>query len=311
MAEQQPMRVFYSYSHKDAALRDELETHLAGLKRGGIVQEWSDRDITGGEEWAGEIDENLEAADIILLLISADFINSNYCYDIEMARALERHEARTARVIPIVLRPVEWDTTPFHKLQALPAGAKAVTTWPNRDEAWVDVVRGIRRAIQSFTQERLTRHATAAPAQRPASQPAASVSPTRQAAASVPDLARDVTNDPAYADAIPADMSRRFYAPRIFVYKGKTIVLGIKRTIQGLSLEQFIYGGRVLNPFVMHSFGLDLSPSKPVSTPQHPHFRAVFNTFDLAPVSYVITDSGDLRSIALFCNGRLIFEDET
>ncbi|HEU5368257.1 MAG TPA: toll/interleukin-1 receptor domain-containing protein, partial [Ktedonobacterales bacterium] len=156
MADQQAKsaRVFYSYSHKDAAYRDELEKHLAALRRGGVIGEWSDRDITGGQEWAGQIDKNLEAADIILLLVSADFINSDYCYGKEMARALERHEAGTARVIPIILRPVDWESTPFHKLQALPAGAKPVTTWQNRDEAWVDVVQGIRRAIGSLPEGR-------------------------------------------------------------------------------------------------------------------------------------------------------------
>src|SRR6185437_12234254 len=230
MAEQpQPTRVFYSYSHKDAALRDELETHLAALKRGGIIQGWSDRDITGGQEWAGQIDSNLEAADMILLLVSADFINSDYCYDKEMARALERHEAGTARVIPIVLRPVDWETTPFHKLQALPTSAKAVTTWPNRDEAWVDVVRGIRQAIQSFTQERLARRSADQPEQaqgnsffKQMAQNQALLANSRFAEF---DRARDVTDDPAYAKAITAELTCIADTRKIFVFKEQTIVL--------------------------------------------------------------------------------------
>lgn len=146
----EPTRIFYSYSHRDAALRDELETHLAALKRSGTIQGWSDRAITGGQEWAGQIDSNLEAADIVLLLVSADFIASDYCYGKEMARALEKHNTGVAQVIPIILRPVHWENTPFHTLQALPTGAKAVTTWPNRDEAWVNVIEGIHRAVQSL-----------------------------------------------------------------------------------------------------------------------------------------------------------------
>jgi hypothetical protein len=143
--------VFFSYSHKDEALRDKLATHLKLLERQGVIQQWHDRQILAGTEWKGEIDGNLEAAQIILLLISADFLASDYCYDLEMGRALERHDARESRVIPIVLRPVDnlWKA-PFGKLQALPTDGKAVTLWDNQDAAFADVAKGIRLAAEAW-----------------------------------------------------------------------------------------------------------------------------------------------------------------
>ncbi|MEL7086525.1 MAG: COR domain-containing protein, partial [Cyanobacteria bacterium J06597_1] len=144
-----PLKLFYSYAHEDEALRDQLETHLKLLQRQGYIDPWHDRRITAGDEWKDEIDINLEQADIILLLISADFIASDYCYETEMTRAMERHNARDTRVIPIVLRKTEgWGrNTPFGKLQALPKDAKPITLWDDRDSAWADVASGIRNAI--------------------------------------------------------------------------------------------------------------------------------------------------------------------
>ncbi|MFN7994073.1 MAG: toll/interleukin-1 receptor domain-containing protein [Bryobacteraceae bacterium] len=139
--------VFFSYAHKDSELRDELERHLSILKRSGIIQGWHDREISAGTEWAGQIHEHLERANVILLLISADFLASDYCYDLEMKTALARHESGDAIVIPVILRPVDWSGAPFAKLQCLPSRAVPVTSWANRDEAFRDVAEGIRRAI--------------------------------------------------------------------------------------------------------------------------------------------------------------------
>jgi len=145
-----PVLLFYSYSHKDEDLRKELETHLALLQNTGVIDQWHDRKIGAGEEWAGQIDQNLEAADIILLLVSSDFLASRYCYDVEMTRALERHAAGEAVVIPIIIRPVHWEEAPFSRLQALPIDAKPVTgrDWHSRDEAWMDVTRGVLAAVR-------------------------------------------------------------------------------------------------------------------------------------------------------------------
>jgi TIR domain len=144
---QKAVELFFSYAHEDEALRDELAKHLKLLERQGIIQSWHDRNITAGEEWKNAIDVNLESAAIILLLISADFLASDYCYDIEMKTALERHDRNEARVIPIILRSVDWHRSPFGKLTALPTDGKPITSWPNPDEAFTNVVKGLRKVI--------------------------------------------------------------------------------------------------------------------------------------------------------------------
>jgi len=125
----QPIAVFVSYSHYDEVLREELESHLSNLRRQGKIAAWNDRAVEAGTEWDAEIKAQLEAAGVILLLVSSRFMASEYCYDIEMKRALERHEEGTARVIPIILKPVDWKDSPFSKLATLPKDAKPITKW--------------------------------------------------------------------------------------------------------------------------------------------------------------------------------------
>jgi hypothetical protein len=144
---QSAVEIFISYAHEDETLRRKLEKHLKLLQRQGLITTWHDREITAGEEWKNAINSHLESANIILLLISSDFMASDYCYDIELKRALERHESNEARVIPIILRAVDWHRSPFGKLIALPTDGKAITSWPNEDEAFTDVVKGLRRVI--------------------------------------------------------------------------------------------------------------------------------------------------------------------
>lgn len=139
--------VFFSYSHKDEGLRDRLEVHLSMLKRQDAIEAWHDRRIKIGDELKGAIDKELERADIILLLVSPDFLASDYCYDVEMNRAMERHHSTEARVIPIILRPCDWHSAPFGKLLAAPKDGKPVTSWPDLDEAFLDIVRAIRAAL--------------------------------------------------------------------------------------------------------------------------------------------------------------------
>ena len=130
------------------SLVKELRKHLSILKRQGVIREWYDREITAGTDWKGQIDQHLNSAGVILLLVSADFLASDYCYDVEMTRALERHGQGEARVIPVILREVEgWQLRPIRKLQSLPTDGKPVTSWNIRDEAFADVARGIRNAI--------------------------------------------------------------------------------------------------------------------------------------------------------------------
>jgi O-acetyl-ADP-ribose deacetylase (regulator of RNase III) len=142
--------VFVSYSHADEGLRKELGKHLSVLERQGIISTWHDRMIGAGTEWEGVIDKNLNDARVILLLISADFINSQYCWDVELKRALERHQERQALVVPVILRAVSLKGTPFAKLQALPKDAKPVVMWDDRDSAFVDITDGLRDAIQDL-----------------------------------------------------------------------------------------------------------------------------------------------------------------
>ncbi len=145
-----PVTLFYSYSHKDEKLRDRLEKHLSILGRQGVISNWHDRRITSGDEWKGAIDEHLGSAEIILLLVSADFLASDYCYDVELKRALERHEERTARVIPVILRSVDWTDAPFGKLQALPTDGKPVMEWNPSDKGFQNIARGIRAVVEQI-----------------------------------------------------------------------------------------------------------------------------------------------------------------
>jgi len=143
-------KLFFSYCHADEALRDRLEVHLSMMKHQGLIETWHDRGITAGSDLDSTIKENLETADVILLLVSADFIASWYCFSVEMKRALERHAEGSARVIPVILEPCDWHPAPFGKLLAVPKDGKAVTTWPNQAEAWTDVTRQIRKAIEEM-----------------------------------------------------------------------------------------------------------------------------------------------------------------
>jgi hypothetical protein len=145
------IKVFISYSHRDENLKKELDKHLSALKRQGIVDVWHDRRIVAGDEFAKSIDAHLNEADIILLLISADFMDSRYCWSIEMARAMERHAQQSARVIPVILRACDWHLDPIGKLTAAPTDGMAIMSWKNTDEAFTDVARHVRAAVELMT----------------------------------------------------------------------------------------------------------------------------------------------------------------
>ncbi|GER89778.1 hypothetical protein KDW_39400 [Dictyobacter vulcani] len=144
------VEVFISYAHEDEDFVKALDKHMSNLRRQKLISSWYDRDITAGDVWAEEIEARLNRAALILLLISSDFIYSDYCYDIEMARAMERAKRKEAHVIPVVVRPCDWKGTPFAGLQALPTRGKAVSTWSNRDEAFLDIVQGIRAVLNQL-----------------------------------------------------------------------------------------------------------------------------------------------------------------
>lgn len=144
--------VFFSYSHKDEELRNELEKHLIMLKRKGIIETWHDRVILAGSELTNEIDKNLQNADIILLLVSIDFLASDYCYDIEMKKALEMHANNEATVIPVILRNCDWHSAPFGKLMAVPIDGKGIVTWSDRDSAFLNVAKSIEAVALKIIQ---------------------------------------------------------------------------------------------------------------------------------------------------------------
>src|SRR6266568_8825394 len=141
------IEIFFSYAHADEALRNQLEKHLGSLKRQKRIITWYDRNIPPGTEWASEIDAHLKTAHIILLLVSSDFIDSQYCWSVELRKAIRRHNTGEACVIPIIVRPVNWKKTPFAKLQALPTDGKPISTWSDIDEALVNVAEGIQKAV--------------------------------------------------------------------------------------------------------------------------------------------------------------------
>ncbi len=149
-----PIEIFCSYSHNDEIFKNELEAHLAVLVRQNIIKLWHDRRINAGEVWEKELNENIYKSDITLLLISPDFIASDYCYCKEMKIATKKHKSNKAKVIPIIIRPVDWSDTPFSKFQALPKDGKPVTSWANRDEAWLDIAKGIRIAAEAFQNQK-------------------------------------------------------------------------------------------------------------------------------------------------------------
>jgi hypothetical protein len=145
-----PVEVFISYSHKDERMLKKLEAHLRVLKRDNLISSWHDRKIAPGADWENQIDQHMETSDIILLLISADFLDSDYCIDVELKRAMARHEANEARVIPIILRPCHWLRSPFGKLQALPRDGKPVSDWTTQDHAFNEVTRGLMRVVEEM-----------------------------------------------------------------------------------------------------------------------------------------------------------------
>ncbi len=142
-----PKKIFFSYSKFDRDYLEQLLRHLSVLRRKGKIAAWDDHQILPGEEWDDAIRNQLTHADIILMLVSSDFLATDYIWDVEIKTAMDRHDQKTAQVIPIVLRPCSWEDTPFGKLNGLPSKAKPVSSYADRDQAWLEVVKGIERLL--------------------------------------------------------------------------------------------------------------------------------------------------------------------
>ncbi len=145
----QPLRIFFSYAHEDDRFRIRLEKSLKLLERQGLIEPWSDRKLLPGADWAKEIDERLERADLILFLVSDDFLASDYCWGVEMKRALARQEAGEARAVAVIVRDCDWHSAPFGRLLALPEDGNAVASAANEDEAWAGIARELRRLVEA------------------------------------------------------------------------------------------------------------------------------------------------------------------
>ena len=141
------LNIFLSYAHEDEAMKIQLDRNLIMLKRSDKINVWQDRQILAGMEWDDAIAKELASADIILLLISVDFNNSQYIWDKELKIAMERQEKNEARVIPVILRTCDWGDMPYAKLQALPTGAKPINSFADKDEAYTDVAKSIRMVV--------------------------------------------------------------------------------------------------------------------------------------------------------------------
>ena len=147
-----PAKIFYCYSHKDEELRDRLEVHLKMLERQNLIKSWHDRKIVSGKNWANEISKKLEDSDIVLLLLSSDFLASDYCYEIEMKKAIEMHKSNNIKIVPIILRVCDWKNSPFSEFQGLPIDMTPVLSqeWHTIDEAFHNITEGLKELIQEL-----------------------------------------------------------------------------------------------------------------------------------------------------------------
>jgi predicted helicase len=227
----QPVTVFCSYAHEDEKLREQLDKHLKTLVRQGAIEGWNDREIVPGSLWGGEIDERLQRAQVVLLLVSPDFVASEYCYSREMTLALARHEAGEAQVIPVILKAVDLKGTPLERLQALPKDAKPVVNWTRRDDAFLDVAQGIRRVVEvlngtvreeEYTERGGEKRVGKGPARRVKEEGAAMQTPTNATAGTTPSLGKAITR----------------YYKELDEYKGKaSYELALKTAFQNLLAE--------------------------------------------------------------------------
>jgi formylglycine-generating enzyme required for sulfatase activity len=166
-SEVKPISLFFSYSHRDEALRDELGEHLFPLERAGLIEVWHDREMLPGDNVDDEIAQKLRTADVILVRVSPSFIRSSYCYDNEFKNAIKRHNKGEARVVPVIVRPCQWQLTPLRDLLAMPTDGRAVIEWPSRDTAFNDVAAGVTRLAKAMQDKGISAAKPAAAGAKP------------------------------------------------------------------------------------------------------------------------------------------------
>ena len=150
MVGEMPVKIFFCYAQEDEQILNQLKSHLRLLERQGLIELWYDREISAGIEWEQDDTKHLSEAQIILLLVSPDFMNSDYCYSVMMQRAMMRYNQGEARVIPIILSRCDWKNAPFSKLQVIPKHARPITEWEDRGAAFDNIVTNIRRVVDEL-----------------------------------------------------------------------------------------------------------------------------------------------------------------
>ena len=142
-------KVYIGYATADRHLGEALAKHLRPLKLAGELETWHASEVPAGEDWQAEALRQLEIAELIVFLVSPDFFDSRRCWERELPRALKRHEAGEARVIPVIARACQWQPTPLGNLKPLPLDGRVITAWEQKDDAWFEVVNGIRAELNS------------------------------------------------------------------------------------------------------------------------------------------------------------------
>ncbi|MGZ5446237.1 MAG: toll/interleukin-1 receptor domain-containing protein [Thermoanaerobaculia bacterium] len=163
MAKHRPVRLFVSYSSKDQRYKDDLETNLALMKHQGLISSWDMRQLTAGEPWDDRVKEELELAQVIVLLITTNFLASYYIQQVELEKAFQRHKRKTAVVVSVIMSDSEWRETPLKDVQVLPPGGKAIVNWKPRAKGWVEVAQGVRKVLAKLGGDAATMEVPAAP----------------------------------------------------------------------------------------------------------------------------------------------------
>jgi len=166
-----PVKIFISYAHEDETYKDELITHLVPLERENLIDSWNDRELVPGDDWDDEIKGALATAQIVLLLVSPDFIASDYIHKVEIAGAVDRHKKGEVVIAPVIVRTIDWNAFSLGRFQALPKGGKPISRWADKDEAWVSVTKGLRTLIRGINGEGREEREPLSPENTPSRQP--------------------------------------------------------------------------------------------------------------------------------------------
>lgn len=188
------VRLFYSYAADDESFRTKLEGHLAVVRRLGLLRTWSQLEVQPGDAESQTVDEALADADVVLLLVSSDYLSSDGC-DQQVHKALRHHHEGRCQVVPILLRPVQYDLAPFSELPCLPAEKRPISLWEEEDLAWQEVAEGIQRVVEEIAIRRWLERRTHATSRRVLCRLSASSAETWVTFGPIAELGRSETCD--------------------------------------------------------------------------------------------------------------------